>query len=199
MENITNPDLVFNVAQLLKERVGSTRRLAIESRSLTLYDEETEDGGAVEALDLNGSVKVTRLGDGLLVQGDVEAKVQLQCSRCLDDISLPVDASLEEQFQPTVDVETGRPIKREEEEEDDTIFLIDTNHLMDLTEPVRQALLVAIPMRPLCREDCQGLCVVCGANLNYTDCGHRQQTEDKRWEALRALNISDFPVDKNAN
>jgi uncharacterized protein len=70
---------------------------------------------------------------------------------------------------------------------------------MDLTEPVRQALLVALPMRPLCREDCKGLCVVCGANLNYVDCGHRQEEADKRWDALRALNIADFPVDKNAN
>jgi uncharacterized protein len=199
MENRTNNDLVFNVAQLLKERVGSTRRLSIESPSLTLYDEDGGEDEALEALDLKGDVKVTRLNDGVLVQGDVTANVQLRCSRCLDDISLPVDASLEEQFEPTVDVETGRTIKRPDENEDDETFQIDANHLMDLTEPIRQALLVALPMRPLCREDCKGLCPVCGANLNYTDCGHRQEAADLRWEALRALNIADFPVDKNAN
>jgi len=201
MENSTNNDLVFNVAQLLKERVGSTRRLSLETSSLSLYEEDGTDHeqDSVEARNVRGTAKVTRLNDGVLVQGDVEADVQLQCSRCLDDISLPVDASLEEQFEPTVDVETGRAITRPEEQEDDTVFQIDANHLMDLTEPVRQALLVAIPMRPLCKEDCKGLCVVCGANLNHTDCGHQQNGPDNRWEALRALNISDFPVDKNAN
>jgi len=199
MDNKTNYDLVFNVAQLLKERVGSTRELNLESPSLKLDDENGGEEGTLEARDVKGNVKVTRLGDGVLVQGDVKANVQLQCSRCLDDISLPVDARLEEQYQPTVDVETGRPITRSEDEVDDTVFKIDANHMMDLTEPVRQALLVAIPMRPLCREDCKGLCLECGANLNYVDCGHRQVASDNRWDALRALNIADFPVDKNAN
>jgi uncharacterized protein len=199
MEDNRNPDLVFNVAQLLKERVGSTRRLKLESPLLTLYNEDEGEEGTLEASDLKGEAKVTRLGDGVLVQGDVEANVHLQCSRCLEDISIPVDARLEEQFQPTVDVETGKAITKVESDEDDTTFTIDSNHMMDLTEPVRQALLVALPMRPLCREDCKGLCVECGANLNYVDCGHRQEESDSRWEALRALNIADFPVDKNAN
>jgi uncharacterized protein len=199
MDNNTNYDLVFNVAQLLKEHVGSTRRLNFESPSLTLYDENGSDGDTLEAQNVKGNVKVTRLSDGVLVQGDVKADVQLQCSRCLDDISLPVDARLEEQFQPTVDVETGHAITHNDSEEDDTLFKIDANHMMDLTEPVRQALLVAIPMRPLCREDCKGLCPECGANLNYIDCGHHLEASDSRWDALRALNIADFPVDKNAN
>lgn len=207
MDNVPNSDLVFNMAQLLKERVGATRRLEFESPSLMLYDEHNgeEDGdyehdsGRLEARDLKGNVKVTRLADGLLVQGDVRANAQLECSRCLDDISLPVDASLEEQFQPTVDVETGRPIKRAEYEEDDNAFMINANHLMDLTEPVRQALLVALPMRPLCRVDCKGLCPECGVNRNYTDCGHKPDTTDNRWEALRELDLADFPADRNVN
>jgi uncharacterized protein len=199
MEDNRNIDLVFNVAQLLKERVGSIRRLKLESPSLTLYDENGDDEETLEASELLGEAKVTRLSDGVLVQGDVEANVHLRCSRCLEDISVPVDARLEEQFQPTVDVETGKAIAKVQTDEDDTTFAIDSNHMMDLTEPVRQALLVALPMRPLCREDCKGLCVMCGANLNYIDCGHHQEESDSRWEALRALNIADFPVDKNAN
>ena len=200
MENITNNDLIFNVAQLLKERVGATRKLTLQSPLLTLYDEDGGEQSTLEATDLNGQVKVTRLSEGVLVQGDVDATVHMQCSRCLEDISLPVEARLEEQFQPTVDVETGRPVTRvQSEDEADSTFTIDANHLMDLSEPVRQALLVAIPMRPLCREDCKGLCAVCGANLNYGDCGHHQEDSDNRWDALRALNIADFPVDKNAN
>jgi len=199
MDNNRNNDLVFNVAQLLKERVGATRRLKLESPSLTLFDEDAGEEGTLEASELTGEVKVTRLSEGVLVQGDVEANVHMLCSRCLDEITVPVDARLEEQFEPTVDVETGKAIAKVQSDEDDMSFMIDSNHLMDLTEPVRQALLVALPMRPLCREDCKGLCVVCGANLNNVDCGHRQEEADNRWDALRALNIADFPVDKNAN
>lgn len=190
--NGSNSDLVFNVAQLLKERVGATRRLQLETPELVL-DEGTEDGGRLEAHKLHGDVKVTRLSEGLLVQGDIEADVTMECSRCLTELNLPVDASLEEQFQPTVDIVTGMPVHRAEYE-DDQAFEIDPNHLMDLSEPVRQALLVALPMKPLCREDCKGICPECGANLNEVDCGHTSEPEDNRWSGLAVLRIEDFPA-----
>jgi uncharacterized protein len=167
-----------------------------EAASLALYDDE---GNNMEVRNLKGEVKVTRLSDGLLVQGDVQADVDVLCSRCLDNITLSVDARLEEQFKPTVDVETGRVIKREDEAQDEDAFAIDPNHHMDLSEPIRQALLVALPMRPLCREDCKGLCPICGANRNTTDCGHTDEPMDSRWEGLHELDLADFPVDRNAN
>lgn len=196
MDPVTNDDLVYNVAQLLKERIGAIRHYPVETLLLALYD---EDGNAVAAHNLKGDVKVTRLSDGVLVQGDVQAQVAIQCSRCLEDASIPVDARLEEQFQPTIDVETGQAVRHEEPEQDDNTFMIDPNHLMDLTEPIRQALLVAMPMRPLCRDDCKGLCPVCGANRNRVDCGHEEEVVDSRWEGLRDLNIADFPADRNMN
>src|SRR5207237_7588498 len=98
-------------AQLLKEPVGSTRKLHLSTPLLQLGS-ETEDSGSLEAHDLNGEVKVTRMSRDLLVQGDVEAQVTLICSRCLDEFTLAVDASLEEQYQPAIDVEHGRPIQR---------------------------------------------------------------------------------------
>ena len=196
MEHSPNLDLIFNIVQLLKEHVGAVRRLPIEAVSLSLYD---DDGNNMEARNLEGEVKVTRLSDGLLVQGDIQAEVDVQCSRCLDNITVPVDARLEEQFKPTVDVETGRAIKRDDQEEDDDAFTIDPTHQMDLSEPIRQALLVALPMRPLCRADCKGLCPVCGANRNTTDCGHQEEPMDSRWEGLRELDLADFPVERNAN
>lgn len=198
--DISNIDLVFNVAQLLKERVGATRRFHIDASDLVLDDgNEEADLDRLEAQNVHGEAKATRLSDGLLVQGDVEATVQLQCSRCLDTFSMPVEASLEEQFQPTVDVLTGYAIQRADFEENDAAFPIDSNHMMDLTEPVRQALLVALPMKPLCREDCKGICAECGANLNEWNCGHTQQKADDRWSGLRELRLDDFPTSDNVN
>lgn len=198
--DVSNSDLVFNVAQLLKERIGATRKFHLEASDLVLDDGNEELGlNRLEAQNVRGDVKATRLSDSLLVQGDVEATVQLQCSRCLDTFELAVDASLEEQFQPVVDVVTGYTIKRAEFEENDAAFQIDLNHMMDLTEPVRQALLVALPMKPLCREDCKGICIECGGNLTDVDCGHEQEKADDKWVGLRVLRLDDFPAGGNVN
>src|SRR5436190_19223305 len=192
----TNNNLLFNVAQLLKEPVGATRKLELDTPQLVLSDGSNGPGERerLEARDLKGNVKLTRLTRDLLVQGSVAGNVTLQCSRCLDEFTIPVEAALEEKFQPIVDVFTGRPVQREAYEEDDSAFSINPNHEMDLTEPVRQALLVALPLQPLSREDCAGLCPQCGANLNEGDCGHRPDTTDDRWAALRELSIEDLPA-----
>jgi uncharacterized protein len=200
--HVRNTDLIYNMSQLLKEPVGSTRKLSLETPQLAL-DEPSEavaaDVTLLKANDVHGGVKVTRLQDGVLVQGDVDARVTVECSRCLTEFAVPVEGTLEEQFLPTVDVFTGYAIERPSLEAYDQAFQIDANHLMDLGEPVRQALLVAMPMKPLCREDCAGICLVCGANRNEVDCGHADEAEDTRWSGLRELRIEDFPVGENSN
>jgi uncharacterized protein len=191
-----NSDLVFNVAQLLKEPVGSTRKLNLDIAALALDDAETgeDDAGSVDATQVTGHAKVTRIGDGLLVQGDVAADVEVECSRCLERISMPVEGTLEEHYQPTVDVVTGAPVNRADYEVNDAAFDIDANHMMDLSEPVRQALLVSMPMKPLCRADCRGLCPQCGANWNEGPCDCRSESVDNRWSGLRELRLDEFPA-----
>jgi len=188
-------DLTFNVAQLLKESVGSTRKLHLHTPGLVLSDEtiDPDDPTPIQAHNVQGDVRVTRVSRDLLVQGDVSADVDLECSRCLEEFSLPVSGKLEERYLPTLDVETGRPVQKAELEEDDTTFEINSSHEIELTEPVRQALLVALPMRPLCREDCAGLCPTCGKNLNNGACDCEPDTADDRWAALQVLKLDDFP------
>ena len=193
-------DLVFNVAQLLKEHVGATRKLDLNTSTLQLEDQSSgaAGDGMLTARALNGNVKVTRITDGLLVQGNVEANVDLECSRCLTNFALPVEARLEEQFQPTIDVSTGTPVHRVEGQDSDTTFDIDHNHMMDLSEPVRQAILVSLTMKPLCREECAGLCPNCGANLNEGPHECEVETVDHRWAGLRELRLEDFPLGDNS-
>lgn len=202
METVNN-DLIFNVAQLMKEPLGSTRKLELRTPDLVLGVERIgldADAPALQVRDLEGNAKVTRLLRDLLVQGQVEAQVLVECSRCLDEFWTLVEGKLEEQFQPIMDVETGRPVRRETDEDDDTAFEISANHEMDLTEPVRQSLIVALPLKPLCRDDCKGLCSQCGANLNEGVCDCETETVDNRWEALRQLQLKDLPTgDSNVN
>lgn len=193
-----NNDLVFNVAQLLKATVGSTRNLELQASTLPL-DEHNGDIELLRAHDVLGKARLTRLSDNVLVQGEVEANVTLECSRCLEQFAAPVEGTLEEQYQPTLDVDTGLPVQRVVGQDDDAVFQIGANHLLDLSEPVRQALLVALPMKPLCKEDCAGICPECGANCNETPCGHENETTDHRWASLQELRLDDFPSGENLN
>lgn len=199
MMDTSNSDLVFNVAQLLKEPVGSTRKLDLDTPALNLNAADA-GRGTLEARNLRGVAIATRLNDGVLVQGSLDADVLLECSRCLEPLTLPIEARLEEEYRPTIDVETGRPVRRlPDEQDDDTTFTVDHNHMIDLNESVRQALLVALPMKPLCREDCAGLCPQCGANLNEADCGHEMEPADSRWAGLEELKLEDFPAGESNN
>jgi uncharacterized protein len=79
---------------------------------------------------------------------------------------------------------TGQPLL---EASDEDAFLIDQNHLLDLTEAVRQYREASVIMQPLCRPDCRGLCPRCGRDLNAGDCGCSLGPADARWAALSSL------------
>ena len=71
------------------------------------------------------------------------------------------------------------------------VFTIDEHNILDLGEAIRQYSVMATPAKPLCKEDCAGLCPTCGANLNNGTCGCPPQPVDHRWDALRKLAVTD--------
>lgn len=169
----------FNVAQLLKEPTGSTRRYQIEE---TLDD---LDPALVIQTPITGWVKFTKIPVGILVVGELQTEVEVNCTRCLEPFDTTVTVELEEEFRAALDLRTGASLPQEEDSDEAT--RIDDKHLIDLNEVLRQALLLAIPSSPVCREDCAGLCPQCGANLNDGPCDCPDEETDPRWEALRAL------------
>lgn len=169
----------FNVAQLLKEQTGSTRRYEVEERLDDL------DPVLVIQSPISGWVKFTKIPVGILVVGELRTTVEVNCTRCLEPFDTEVTVELEEEFRAALDLRTGATLP--EDEEADEATRIDDKHLIDLTEVLRQALLLALPSSPVCRPDCAGLCPQCGANLNDGPCGCPQEEVDPRWEALRAL------------
>jgi uncharacterized protein len=178
-------NLIFNVAQLLKEPVGATRTATVVADLHTLAPElkpETATDDA-ESVELVGNVRLLRTGEGVLVQGHLAAELAVPCSRCLEPVVVPVDVDLVEIFTPTLDIITGQAIRPEE---DDRALWIDEHHILDLREVLRQDVLVAMPLHPLCREECRGLCPTCGQNLNEGTCNCEPEP-DPRWAALAAL------------
>lgn len=110
------------------------------------------------------SISITNVGGALLVSGNVSGKVVTSCSRCLDDASFDIDGEVEGYF--LIEGEGEAPSDMEEDEFD---VLSEDNHL-DIEPLLRAAIYVELPLIPLCREDCAGLCPQCGANLNEGKC-----------------------------
>jgi uncharacterized protein len=116
--------------------------------------------------------------------GTVETTLELVCSRCLEAYSRPVTAAFDLRYLPQ-SANTGEGER--EVEEDDLTTAYYRDETIDLGDLVREQLYLALPMKPLCREDCRGLCAECGANLNLTTCGCTRRWEDPRLAGLRAL------------
>ena len=165
-----------NVAQLLRASVGSVRDYEIEQ-----VIDITGDG--VNSL-VQGKVRLMRTNRSILAKGELETGVELTCSRCLGSFKCPLKVKLEDEYYPTVDVDTGVPLAAPDEPGS---FTIDENHILDLAEAVRQYALLAIPMKPLCKENCAGLCPICGKNLNRGPCGCKVKSADPRWAELIKL------------
>ncbi len=169
----------YNVAQLLKEPTGSTRKVELGQGA-----EPASEGCFVGADAFGGEVQFLRTHQGLLVRGRVDARVALTCSRCLSEFVDFARLAVEEEFFPLVDVNTGQRMALPEDSEG---TLIDANHVLDLTEVLRQYVIAAQPIKPLCRRDCFGLCQECGVDLNREDCKCGEGRLDSRWDDLAAL------------
>lgn len=172
--------MIYNVAQLLKAPVGASQRVELDPADQL----DLRQDGVRLAGDVTGSIRMHRTNQGVLADGTVTVPVELQCDRCLATYSDTITFPLREQYYPTIDVITGEPLPATE---DELVFPIDQNHLLDLREAIRQNLLLALPMRTICREDCAGLCPQCGHNLNDGPCDCQPEVQDSRFEALRAL------------
>lgn len=169
--------MIFNVAQLMKAPVGTSLVYDFQEDNVQ-FDDDIKVIGP-----LNGYVRMRRTNQGLLVDGWVELTLELTCNRCLKEFELPMHVNFEEQFYPTVDVVSGLPLASFDEDE---IFPIDAHHQVDLTEAIRQNLLLALPMVAICQEDCKGLCPRCGHDLNLGPCECEPEV-DARLSVLKTL------------
>ena len=93
---------------------------------------------------------------------------------------------MDDVFLPSVDIATGARLRYHENDTDADVTSIDEQHVLDLSDTLRQYRLAAIPMAPLCREDCKGICPECGTDLNETTCSC-ERFQDQRWTVLRKL------------
>lgn len=139
-------DTVVNVAQFLMEPVGSARVIDIHLDQFPLDEDLT-------ARDVDAHVRLTRIETGILAVGRASGIAELECVRCLTRFETPFQNEFDAEFRPSIEVRTGEPLPLPEDSE---IFVIDSNHLLDLSELLRQVIIVALPIRPVCGEACPG-------------------------------------------
>ena len=170
-------DLQFNVAGLLKERAGAKRIVELDGARI----EQTD----APSTDVTGNLVLTRTDRGIWASGAVVLAVDETCSRCLVPFVAKMQVQVDDEFLPPVDIVTGGKLRYEDEPDAD-MTSIDGQHVLDLEDMLLQYGSAALPLAPVCREDCAGLCTHCGTNLNDTTCACGPEP-DPRWAKLREL------------
>jgi uncharacterized protein len=169
--------LQYNVSQLLKSDVGSTRSYDFESEQPLNLDDSV-------ARDIRGHVKFTLTNFGIVASVDADATLDLTCARCVEPFSSPTHVSFDEEYQPVIDIATGLPSTAPRS---DVASAISQNHIIDLAEAIRQALLLSMELIPLCSQECRGLCPTCGVNLNTQQCTCPPAEEPSPFAVLQGL------------
>jgi uncharacterized protein len=145
----------------------------------------TEVVGVPAGSDLQLSLRLEAVLEGVLVSGTARGRAAGECVRCLDRIDLDVVVDFQELY-----VYPGRA---HAEDEDDLPEIEDD--LIEFEPALRDAVVLALPFQPVCREDCPGLCPDCGVRLAGAP-GHRHGTTDPRWAALAGLVTADSAPDR---
>jgi len=169
----------YNVAQLLKEGVGASRRRTLSGE---LCDIDALNPGETP---VEGDLLLVRTPRGILVTGKAHMTMTQSCRRCLRTIRAEVELDIEEEFVPSIDIITGASLPITDEDEPDLV--IDEHHILDLTEILRQYAIVVGMAPDLCSPDCKGLCPICGQDLNAGTCDCQQDEIDPRLSVLAQL------------
>ncbi|MCP3816721.1 DUF177 domain-containing protein [Streptomyces sp. A3M-1-3] len=179
-----NP-LVFDTHELGR-RPGALQRL---SREIAAPKDFGLDGviGVPEGAPMELDLRLESVMEGVLVTGTARASAEGECVRCLESLELELEADFQEMFSyPDAD-DRGRPKAEpvaDAEDDEDRLFIEDG--LFDLEPVLRDAVVLALPLQPVCREDCLGLCSECGVGLNDNP-DHHHDAVDIRWAALQGL------------
>jgi uncharacterized protein len=177
----TGDPLVFNVAGLMADPPGTVREYELPATTIQLDDD------TVTAEPASGRMRLTRTNRGLIVDARVHSALAGECARCLRPVVSPVNARIDEEVLPSIDLATGGPVPLEEDGDPEAARLSDHWEL-DMRPLLAAAISLEEPIAPLCEPDCPGLCPECGQRLEPGH-GHGEEPIDPRLEALRAFRV----------
>ena len=167
---MVNPRRPFrlNVGFIIHEEVGYTYEFPFEFDKIKLGDD-------LELREFSGAVQVGRTPQGLLFTGKFSANTTLECVRCLKEFDHALAWDLTELYAFN------------EKSVSDSGLMVPENAQIDLESLIREYAFLEVPISPICKPDCKGLCPVCGQDLNIADCGHRPEEDESPFSVLKKL------------
>lgn len=138
-------------------------------------------------------VRLESVTEGVLLSADVYAVAKGECIRCLDPVEIVIERKIQELYNYEPTNERGKKKKRDEDEIDldlEDELMMDGN-IMDLETPIRDAVVLSLPINPLCDEECLGLCPECGGKWADLPEDHAHEVIDARWASLGSLTLDD--------
>jgi uncharacterized protein len=131
---------------------------------------------------VNGKIRLS--GDEVFVNGHVDTRAKVECDRCLKPIELPVNADFSLEYITGADYASSQAAELTEAQMSVSVF---DGEAIDVDEIVKEQILLTVPTRMLCREDCKGICPQCGADRNTGECSCVTNNIDPRWAVLKDL------------
>ena len=172
--------LTYPLAGLLGEPPGERRRYPVHGVTLPLPDDLRL------AQPIEGTVEVARTNRGVLVEARLRTAIEGTCARCLRDIEVPIDVTIDEEVLPSVDLASGALLSTSSEPD---VTRLTDHHELELGPLVAEAISLAEPIAPLCEDACPGLCPTCGERLGPGHAVHADEDIDPRLEALKAFRV----------
>jgi uncharacterized protein len=139
-------------------------------------------------------IRLESVTEGVLASADIYAIAHGECIRCLDPVEIVIDRKIQELYNYEPTNERGKKKKKQEETLEDLEIedeLMMDGDIMNLETPIRDAVVLSLPINPLCDQDCPGLCPECGGKWAELPEDHAHQSVDARWAGLSGLNLDD--------
>lgn len=165
---------------MLKVNLAALDRDEVRIHEQVAADDPMWDGSGVNLVEpLEVDLTARSVGDGVLLRGRLRATVERECRRCLVGVRQPVDDTVDMLFAP---------IGEDEDELGGEVYpLPERGQELDVTDAVREQLLLRAPQYVLCEEACRGLCPQCGTNLNEGSCDCVSEPAPSPWDALKQV------------
>ena len=160
--------LRLNVGFIIHQTVGYSREFHIDLPEVQIAPD-------LDLKNLVGSVHITRTAKGLLMRGKLNSLINIQCVRCLTEFLQALEIDFTELLAFSIDSAA------------DSGMLVPESGIIELDQLVREEMLLAIPISPLCKLECHGLCPVCGEDRNINSCHHELEPIDPRLSVLKTL------------
>lgn len=148
--------LRINVGFLINAPISTSREISFDLPAMNI-------GSDLNLQGLTGKVELTRTPKGILIQANFSTSIIAECVRCLDEYEQPLKTDFSELYAFHANSVT------------DSGLIVPEDGNIDLLPLLREYLLIEVPIKTVCREDCKGLCTVCGENLNHQICEHQAE------------------------